>query len=268
MKLVMSAGTLHTLPLAKTFEIARDTGFDGIEIIVNHDFRFADNAGMVRDLQQILPVMALHAPFFQIDGWGDKVRQLYKTVDLAQATGIPLVNFHPPCWLGLELKFWRWVMKISDFQAEIGGGDVVITIENMPRQPALKINPYVFSQTTHLIDFMRAHNLFLTFDTAHMGSTNANFLHDFHLFYNSTKMRNIHFSDYGYGREHLLPGRGILPLTRFLNHLSETGYDETITLELSPYELPEDEAGIRAALAEVYTYLCQETRLPGQCAVG
>jgi sugar phosphate isomerase/epimerase len=81
-------------------------------------------------------------------------------------------------------------------------------------------------------------------------------------------MRNIHFSDYGYGREHLLPGRGILPLTRFLNHLSETGYDETITLELSPYELPEDEAGIRAALAEVHTYLCQETRPLGQCVAG
>ena len=62
----MSSGTLHTLPLKKIFEIARDTGFDGIEIIINHDFRFADNAGLVRDLQQILPVMSLHAPFFQI----------------------------------------------------------------------------------------------------------------------------------------------------------------------------------------------------------
>ena len=75
-------------------------------------------------------------------------------------------------------------------------------------------------------------------------------------------MRNIHFSDYGYGREHLLPGHGILPLTRFLNHLRETRYDATLVLELSPHEFPEDLDRIRAAMAEIFAYLCAETRHP------
>jgi sugar phosphate isomerase/epimerase len=73
-------------------------------------------------------------------------------------------------------------------------------------------------------------------------------------------IRNVHFSDYGYGREHLLPGHGVLPLTRFLNHLRETGYDGSITLELSPGEFPTEIDLIRASLIEIYNYLCLETR--------
>lgn len=266
MKLVLSAGSLYTLPMAKVFEIARDTGFDGMEVIINHDFQYQDNAALIRELQKILPVCSLHAPFFEIDGWGNKIDQLLRTAALAIDTGIPLINFHPPAWMGLELKFWRWFSGIRDFQAEVGRGQVLITLENMPCTGAFKVNPYLLGQTGKMIRFMQERNLYLTFDTAHMGSSKANFLHDFHLFYDSGAMRNIHFSDYGYGREHLLPGHGVLPLTRFLNHLRETGYDSTLTLELSPYEFPEHEDGIREGMAEIFAYLCRETRFAAQAA--
>ena len=57
-----------------------------------------------------------------------------------------------------------------------------------------------------------------------------------------------------------MPGQGGLPLTRFLNHLRETGYDHSLVLELSPYAFPEDFDQIRATLEEVFRYLCMETR--------
>jgi sugar phosphate isomerase/epimerase len=38
MKLILSAGSLYTLPPTQVFEMARDVGFDGMEVIVNHDF--------------------------------------------------------------------------------------------------------------------------------------------------------------------------------------------------------------------------------------
>ncbi len=262
MKLVLSAGSLYTLPLAKVFELARDTGFDGLEVIVNYDFQYQDNVACLRELQQILPIYSLHAPFFELDGWGNKIESLFRTTELALETGIPLVNFHPPAWLALELRFWRWLNRIRDFQSEIGRNQVTITMENMPCTGPFKCNPNFLAQTGKMIQFMEEKNLFLTFDTAHMGSSRANFLHDFHLFYNSTRMRNIHFSDYGYGREHLLPGHGILPLTRFLNHLRETRYNKTLTLELSPHEFPKEEEMIRESLVEIFDYLCQETRRP------
>lgn len=260
MKLVLSAGSLYTLPLEKVFSIARDTGFDGVEIIIGYEFQYGDNVALIRDLQKILPVCSLHAPFLELDRWGNKIEQLHRTTALAIETGIRLINFHPPSWMGLEFKFWRWFNRIRDFQQEVGKNEVIITVENMPCTGAFKSNPYILGATEKMIDFMRDRNLFLTFDTAHMGSSKANFLHDFHLFYDSGMMRNIHFSDYGYGREHLLPGHGVLPLTRFLNHLRETEYNESLTLELSPHEFPEEEEGIREEMAEIFAYLRAETR--------
>jgi len=264
MKLILSAGSLFTLPMEKVFSLARQTGFDGLEVIVNHDFEWRNGVDLIRHLQKIHPVYSLHAPFFFVEGWGDKVEQVLKTAALAQETEIPLINFHPPMWMGLEVKFWRWFKNVKDFQAEVGNNQVLITIENMPSTGPFKSNPYVLSQTGPMIEFLKDHNLFLTFDTAHMGTSKANFINDFHLCYDSGQMRNIHFSDYGHGREHLLPGRGILPLTRFLNHLRETHYDQTLTLELSPHEFPEQEDLIGESLQEIFDFLCTETRRTGR----
>ncbi|SHJ31338.1 Sugar phosphate isomerase/epimerase [Malonomonas rubra DSM 5091] len=267
MKINLSAGSLHTLPPRKVFEIARDVGFAGIEIIINHDYEYGAGKELLAEVVEILPVASIHAPFFEINGWGNKIDQLNKTVRLAKLFDIPLVNFHPPVWLGLERKFWRWMNKISDFQQDVGEGEVIVTIENMPATGPLGCNPYFLSNTGAMIDFMDKHNLYLTFDTAHMGTYKTNFLTDFHHFYNSGRIRNVHFSDYANGREHLLPGHGKLPLTRFLNHLQQTGYDGTLTLELTPSELPESEELICASLSEILTYIREQTGQALQSAV-
>lgn len=260
MKILLSAGSLYTLPLPKIFELARDTGFDGVEVIINHDFQYGNNLAILEEMAQILPILSLHAPFLTLDQWGDKTRQLEKTAQLALSAGIPLVNFHPPSWLALEWKFWRHLRSIRDFQAEIGRDEVTITIENMPASGKLKLDTYCLGKTADMIEFMQQRNLFMTFDTAHMGSKKANFLNDFHQFYDTGLIRNIHFSDYANGREHLLPGHGQLPLTRFLNHLRETGYDRHLTLELSPHEFPAEEEMIRETLKEIHDYLLAETQ--------
>lgn len=260
MKLILSAGSLYTLPATVVFEMAREVGFDGMEVIINHDFAGSTYLAHLQELQSILPVLSLHAPFFEIDGWGNKIGQLQRCAELALKAGVPLINFHPPNWLFFELKFWSWLKTIKDFQAEIGQNDVLITIENMPCLPQFKMNPYMLSKIDNMVRFMEERNLYLTFDTAHCGSMHTDFLGDFHQFYASKRMRSIHFSDYGNGREHLLPGHGGLPLTRFLNHLRETAYDHALVLELSPHEFPKEPVMIKETLIEIFTYLCQETR--------
>jgi len=262
MKLVLSSGSLFTLPLEQVFRLARETGFDGVEVIINQDFQFHDGVALVRHLQQIHPICSLHAPFFPVDGWGDQICQLERTVRLALDTDIPLVTFHPPVWLGLDQRFWRWLRSVADFQAELGRQRVRITLENMPATGPLGTNLYHLARTASLIEFLERHNLDLTFDTAHMGSTRADFLRDFHRLYDTGRVRNIHFSDFANGREHLLPGHGMLPLTRFLNHLRATGYDAALVLELAPSEFPGHEEGIREILGELHAYLAEETGRP------
>ena len=122
----------------------------------------------------------------------------------------------------------------------------------MPCMPQFKVNPYMLSKVEAMVHFMKEKNLYLTFDTAHCGSMHTDFLSDFHEYYDSGRMRSIHFSDYGNGQEHLLPGHGGLPLTRFLNHLRETSYDHGLVLELAPHEFPEETDLIKEALIEIF----------------
>ena len=259
MRISLSTGTLFTFPLKKAFTMAAEVGFDGVELIINQDFQRVNCRMLLAELGSILPILSIHAPFMPLDGWGNQIDSLKRSVELAAQAGVSLVNFHPPSWLGLEIGFWRWMYRIHDFQKEIGGGEVLLTIENMPWTGKFKTNEYILSQTEKMIEFISDRNLYQTFDCTHMGSGKANFINDFYLFYGSGRIKNIHFSDYGHGREHLLPGHGILPLTRFLNHLSSTRYDDTVTLELSPHEFPHNEEVIVESLKEILHYLRRET---------
>jgi len=195
-----------------------------------------------------------------LDGWGSPIDSLKRSVELCAECGIPLVNFHPPSWMGAELGFWRWLYRVMDFQKEIGQDTVIVTMENMPWVGKhFRVNPHILSSTGKMMEFLQERNLYMTFDTTHMGSGKTNFINDFYLCYNTGRIRNIHFSDYGKGREHLLPGHGILPLTRFLNHLRSTGYQDTLTLELSPEEFPREERIIVESLKEILAFLRHET---------
>jgi len=260
MLISLSTGSLFTLPLPRVFELAAAAGFDGVELIISQDFQKVNPVKLIRSLQQITVIHSIHAPFMPLDGWGGPVDSLRRSVALAAECGIPLVNFHPPSWLGLEIAYWRWLYSVIDFQKDVGmDGQVAVTIENMPWVGRMKVNPHILSTTQRMIDFIRDHNLFMTFDCTHMGSGKANFINDFYLFYESGRIRNIHFSDYGQGREHLLPGHGMLPLTRFLNHLRNTDYQSTVTLELDPSEFPKAEHIILESLSEILMYLRTET---------
>ena len=260
MILSLSTGSLFTLPLRRVFELAAESGFDGVELIINQDFTHVNPGKLIRSLQEIITIHSIHAPFMELDGWGGPIGSLKRSVELAAECSIPLVNFHPPNWMGCEIGFWRWFYSIHDYQKEIGlDGEVTVTLENMPWVGKWKINPNILSNTQQLVDFILRHNLYMTFDCTHMGSGKTNFINDFFLCYDSGRIRNIHFSDYGHGREHLLPGHGILPLTRFLNHLRNTEYQSTVTLELDPRELPKSEQSILESLTDILAFLRKET---------
>ena len=259
MRFSLSSGTLFTFPLPKAFEMAKAAGFDGLELIINQEFQRVNSRTLISELSRIHPIHSIHAPFMMLDGWGGPIEMLRKCVELAEDAGIGLVNFHPPSWLGMELRFVRWLYRVFDFQKEVGRDNELVTIENMPWVGKYKINPHILSVTQKMVEFITERNLYMTFDTTHLGSGKTNFINDFYMFYNSGRIRNIHFSDYGHGKEHLIPGHGILPLTRFLNHLRQTGYDASFTLELSPHEFPHDEAVIVDMLREIRAFLVKET---------
>jgi len=239
--------------------MAAEAGYDGMEVIISETLRGHQGYRLLCDLNEIAPIYVLHAPFHGIRGWGDRMRALIKTIELAKGLAVPMVNFHPPKWLNLEVKFWRWMYSVGDFQKELGDGALTIAVENMPcREKLLRFHPYILRRTGDMVRFIEERNLYLTFDCAHMGTTRANFEGNFLRLYKTRRVKNIHLSDYRNGREHLLPGRGILPLADFLRRLKESRYDEMITLEIIPQELPEDEGAIKEALREMALYIRAE----------
>ena len=259
MKILLSSGSLHTLPLEKAFHIASEAGYDGVEVIISENVGQGEGYSLLRDLKEIVPIYVLHAPFNLMLGGGDRIAALIKTVDLAKRISVPMVNFHPPKWSDLEIKFWRWMYTVRDFQRELGGGRVSIAMENMPYggRP-LRFNPYILRKTKDMVNFIEKKNLYFTFDCTHMGTAKANFEGSFLRLYRTKRVKNIHFSDYCNKKEHLLPGHGILPLASLLEYLKESSYDEMITLEIIPQELPEDEEAIKKALREVVLHLRAE----------
>ncbi|MCK5539381.1 MAG: sugar phosphate isomerase/epimerase [Deltaproteobacteria bacterium] len=256
---VLSAGTLYTMKFTEIFEIASECGYDGIELIINTTFENGSPHKIIEKLLPICPILSIHAPFFKLRGWGHSGTSLIRCIELARDFEIPLVNFHPPFWLPPEFTFLRWFHKIKDFQNLVNDSKVIVTLENMPYIGNLiHYNPNILRKSEDMLKFIEKHNLFMTFDTTHKGSHNPNFLGEFQRLLVSGRIKNIHFSDYGHGREHLFPGRGILPLTRFLYMLKKHSYEGAVTLELSPIELPSKRDLIVESLSEVNEYLRSE----------
>ncbi len=256
---VLSAGTLFTRKLSEIFEIASECGYDGVELIINALFENSNPHKIIEKLLPICPILSIHAPFFKLHGWGHSGTSLIKCVELARDFEIPLVNFHPPFWFPPEFTFRRWFNKVEDYQTLVDDSKVIVTLENMPYiGNRIRYNPNILRKSEKMLDFIEKHNLFMTLDTTHIGSHNPNFLGEAQRLLVSGRIKNIHFSDYGHGREHLFPGRGILPLTRFLYMLKERNYEGAVTLELIPTELPQKRDMIIEILSEVNEYLRSE----------
>ena len=251
MRFLLTSGSFHSLPLRKTFLLAKEAGFDGMNLMVTKEFLGVDEIALVRDLQEILPIDSVHVPFAALWGWGNPIDKIQRTVRLAIEGGIPLVNFHPPGWLLLEIGFSAWFLGIQDFQKEVGNNKVMISIENMPRLVRYFCDPHLLSRTGNLQRFLSERNLYLSFDSSHMGTKKTDFLEEFAILYQTGKVKQIQYSDYRDGREHLKPGRGCLPLPALLRFLAKENYSEGLCLELMQEEFPKEEKAIAATLKEM-----------------
>ncbi len=138
---------------------------------------------------------------------------------------------------------------------------MILTLENMPWVGRFNINPHILSNTEKMIDFLHEKNLFLTFDCTIWAREKPTSSTTFTSFTTPAASAISTSPITATAGSTCCPG-GILPLTRFLNHLRNTDYSETLTLELSPHEFPKDEKIIIGSLKEIRRYLERETRQP------
>ena len=239
MKILFSTGTLYQYPLKEVFRLAKATGFDGCDLVINRSLdgpRFMDT---ITEALAILPAYSMHAPYARLATWGAHAEALARSIRTARELGIGLVNFHPPSWFHHEIKFYRWFRKIHDFQKELGCENVLLAIENMPLiGKRLKLAPYVLNDYKDLLEFGIRRNLYFTFDTTHIATYEHDAIVSFLSFHKTARLRNVHLSDSMAAESHLFLGTGTLPIVHLLNTMRRVGYDGMVTLEVAPRELP------------------------------
>jgi sugar phosphate isomerase/epimerase len=252
--IILSTGSLFTFDVATVMALAAETGFDGLELMVD-DRRETHHPAHLKNLVATyhLPILAVHTPFASFPPTWPRhpIGLIKESVKLAETLGAGVAIVHPPArWVRLQglviapQRHWklsipipvarqgaygRWLrQELSDFQANT---QVKIAVENMPRRRfgPWQLEPYHFNNARQLSRFQ-----YLTLDTTHVGTWGEDLL----AFYQQIKPKiaHIHLSNYN-GHEHQLPHNGSLPLYPFLGQLVEDGYDGLVSLELGPVSL-------------------------------
>ena len=240
MNVILSTGSLYQYPLSEVFQIAKNAGFDGIELLIargNCDLE----ADYIQELSSSyeLPILSLHSPFMVCDGWGGFWDRIERSLAMAMELSIPLVNFHPPSGYVVRHHLDDELSQhIGEYKDMLGDSGTILTIENLPTIRTLRrvflnrLLQRTVNNMYKIADFAEENHIHVTFDTTHIGTTGVDLLYAYNVF--KDKIENIHLSDYDGRWQHLLPGTGYLPLKRFLEQVRDDGYNGIITLETCP----------------------------------
>ncbi len=274
--IVLSTGSLYNYGMARVFALAAETGYDGIEVIVDGKWDTRDPVYLHRLASDYgLPIVALHSPFVaDVQGWPpSELERLQCTIALALELEVSLVVAHlPPRFFSIagRLHFFgthRFVLPIpwprrdpyyhfirdgSLKEMESSSG-VIVALENMParRFLGLPVNAHWFNRPEQMTRFPH-----LTLDTSHLGTWGL----DPAKVYKRLKERvvHVHLSNFDGKRDHRSPVDGHLMLTTLLRSLARDGYAGAISVESGPDSLAaEDERKCRLALARALIF-CRE----------
>lgn len=271
MLIALSTGSLYTHGLDHVFSLAAETGFQGVEIVV--DNRWDSHAPTyLRTLQQRhgIPVVCLHAPFFHVDDWpSDATQSLRRTVALAQDLGARTAVVHLPRRFRMgtfflpgrkpvsfpipwrsEGAFARWLQE--DLPAFQTGTPVTVAVENLPAKRFLGLSIPVWQLNTwdDLVEFPH-----LNLDTTHVGTWGQDLLAVYERI--KDRVAHVHLSNYD-GREHRLPMEGRLPLDELLRRLARDAYTGIVSVEVVPLAFASsDEGDVRRQLREAFEF-CQQ----------
>lgn len=248
-KVALSSSSVYPLRINAAFEIAARLGYDGIEIMVWTDPVSQDADALSRlSLRYDVPILAIHAPTLLVTQrvWGkDPWAKVHGAVDLAQALDVSTIVVHPP---------FRWQVKYAEeFEAGVGEIEdrtgVALAVENMYPWRAGQREVMAYLPGWDPTEFGYRH---YTLDLSHASTAGVDGLELAKRM--GTKLRHLHLTD-GSGSlkdEHLIPGRGNQPCAEILSHLSASGFDGHVVLEVNTRKArnpAEREADLSDALA-------------------
>ena len=265
--ILLSSAAFFGSPLTDTVEAAANAGYTGIEVMVTKDPDSQDPHRMrALAAQAGLTIGALHAPCLLLTRrvWTtDPVRKIYRSIEVAQEAGIPLVVVHPPFRWQREYQGWL-LERLAGLEERTG---VTVALENMfpfgktedRGGVALHANPDI-----HELDGLQH----LVLDTSHAAVARHDLIALRRTF--GSRLRHVHLSDNA-GRgwdSHLPPGQGVLPLDGFLADLAHSGYSGSVSLEVDLRRYLTDRPALREVMATMRERCEQALRVDRPAAAG
>ena len=228
----MSTSCVFPLPTDDAFRLARDAGFDGIEVMVTQHRETQDAAALLAlSRKYALPILSIHAPVLPLAQfvWGGGPRgKLEGAARLAVAVGAKVVVVHPPF-------VWepRYARDFADIVRDIEERyDLAVAVENMFALTVGRLSLPVHSPSPDatLIDCA---SLTLDFSHAAVAARDALEL----AVAMGKRLRHVHLCDgtVGEGRlidEHLVPGHGTQPVAEVISHLAAGDWDGSLIAEV------------------------------------
>ena len=249
MRISLSTGSLYLYPLRQIFAVAKDTGFEGLELVLSPEV-FNRGSGYVRRLSQEyeLPIFTLHPPMIPIRRWREHHELLPQMIPVARDLGCQFIIIHAPKALNLTEGLGReYSAAVQAGVRELSRSSPKLSVENQAVFQALDTR-YVLSSPAELRSFADQYDLILTLDTAHAASFPYDVLEAYQVF--GSRLGNIHLSDFrsglsippwfnmhSYFKHHQIPGDGDLPLLELLRRLKADSYEGLLSLEISPVAL-------------------------------
>lgn len=256
-RLLFSTGSLHIMDISRTFELAAEAGFDGIEVLCDHRWATRDPLYLQAMIERYnLPVLAAHVPYSdRLPGWNsprNRVGHITQTLELAETLKAEVIIVHIPTiaffahfktpglrnfkipWMTPFRPVATWMKnQLSTVQANT---DVKIAFENNPSAAKVFGRKIVGNMKAWRgVEGWAQSHQWLTLDTTHWATVGVQPLEAYAAA--KGKLAHVHLSNYNRGRQHRLPHQGELDLGSFLQQLSADDYNSTVSVEVYPEPL-------------------------------
>lgn len=236
-KIGLSTSSVYPLGLEDTFRLAKELGYDGVEIMVTQNPETRDTRSLLKLSQKYdIEILSIHAPVLLLTHfvWGrDPEQKLWKTAYLAKSVNAKIVVVHPPfTWQSAYST--KFLQIVHDVEEETG---IIVAVENMFSWKIKKREIQAYSPTWETIEQQSDS---ITIDFSHAALSGKNALHMVQQLNN--KVKHIHLCD-GSGQvdnekdkifdEHLLPGQGNQPVKETLQYLTNSHWEGYIVAEVN-----------------------------------
>ncbi|MEO7001496.1 MAG: sugar phosphate isomerase/epimerase [Ktedonobacterales bacterium] len=260
MQISFSTGTFYHRPLSYSLKLARDLGYDGVEVVLGTGYLLLGAGPLRRALVRTgVRALSVHPPFYPFPGWSrDPQISLPRAVGVARTLGAEVCVAHTIYVSGADSPRGQYFGAALEAGVATGEGAVALAVES--NQYNRRRRRYYLDDLRRLTEYAQEHVCAITFDTCHAGANGEDLLEDYAIV--RPALRNIHLSDTQWGEDgvvhtHVTPGRGSLALKELLTTLAQDHYDGLITLELHPREVGGlwDDACARSTFGEALAFV-------------